>query len=187
MAKGFETRILVIRWGIWVNQAGEDDRAVWGNTTQDNVSMYQKMAESLMWINTGGWEVVASIPLDQGAYYGTGLPNSHGIGQRTWGGGYGYGSSATAGSALVLKREIDDAGSVASFDRATSYAMELERGAKAWQLRYTPIEKRSVKKGMFSSSEEEYFFDGKGYPSLAAAETARAEAASQLEEGVTRL
>lgn len=42
--------------------------------------MYQRTAESLMWINTGGWEVVASIPLDQGAYYGTGLPNSHGIG-----------------------------------------------------------------------------------------------------------
>lgn len=183
MAKAFETRILVLRWGIWVNQAGEDDRAVWGNTTQDNVSMYQKMAESLMWINTGGWEVVASIPLDQGAYYGTGLPNSHGIGQRTWGGGYGYGSSATAGSALVLKREIDDAGSIASFDRAISYAAELERSAKAWQIRYTSIEKRSAKKGLFSSSDEEYFFDGKGYPTLAAAETARADAAKQLEEG----
>jgi hypothetical protein len=94
-----------------------------------------------------------------------------------------YGSSATAGSALALKREIDDAGSIASFDRATSYAAELERSAKAWQIRYTSIEKRSVKKGMFSSSDEEYFFDGKGYPSLAAAETARADAARQLEEG----
>ncbi|HQS00366.1 MAG TPA: hypothetical protein PK060_19215 [Polaromonas sp.] len=123
MAKGFETRILVLRWGIWVNQAGgEDDRVVWGNTTQDNVSLYRKMAESLLWINTGGWEVVASIPLDQGSYYGTGLPNSHGIGQRTWGGGYGYGSSATAGSALVLKREIDDAGTCPSCARSSSAA-----------------------------------------------------------------
>ncbi len=182
MAKGFETRILVVRWGIWANQAGEDNRAVWGNTTQDNVSMYQKMAESLTSINTGGWEVVASIPLDQGSYYGTGLSNSHGMGQQTWGGGYGYGSSATAGSALVLKREIDDAGSVAAVERAAAYAAELERSAKAWQIRYTPIEKRSVKKGMFSSTDEEYFFDGKGYPSLADAETARADAAKRLEE-----
>lgn len=182
MAKGFETRILVIRWGIWANQAGENDQAVWGNTTQDNVSMYQKMAESLMSINTDGWEVVASIPLDQGSYYGTGLSNSQGTGQRTWGGGYGYGSSATAGSALVLKREIADAGSVAAAVRAAVYAAELERSAKAWQIRYTPIEKRSVKKGMFSSSDDEYFFDGKGYPSLADAETARADAAERVEE-----
>ncbi len=182
MAKGFETRILVIRWGIWVNQTGEDAQSVWGNTTQDNVSLYRKMAESVMSINAGGWEVVASIPLDQGSYYGTGLPNSHGIGQRTWGGGYGYGSSATAGSALVLKREIDDAGSVAAVERAAVYAAELERSAKAWQIRYTPIEKRSGKKRMFSSPDEEYFFDGKGYPSLADAETARADAARRVEE-----
>jgi hypothetical protein len=182
MAIGFETRILVIRWGIWVNQTGADDRAVWGNTTQDNVSLYREMAESLMAINSGGWEVVASIPLDQGSYYGTGLPNSHGMGQQTWGGGYGYGSSATAGSALVLKRQIDDAGSVAAAGRAAAYAAELERSAKAWQIRYTPIEKRSAKKGMFSSADEEYFFDGKGYPSLADAETARADAAKRFEE-----
>lgn len=178
MAKGFETRIVVIRWGIWVNQTGEDDRSVWGNTTQDNVSLYREMAETLMVINSGGWEVVASIPLDQGSY----LQNSHGIGQHTWGGGYGYGSSATAGSALVLKREIDDAGSVAAVARAAAYAAELGRSAKAWQIRYTPIEKRSVKKGMFSSSDDEYFFDGKGYPNLAEAEAARADAAGRLEE-----
>lgn len=117
MAKGYETRILVIRWGIWVNQTGETAQAVWGNATQNNVSLYQEMADNLKTINAGGWEVVASIPLDQGSYFGTGLSNHHGMGQQTWGGGYGYGSSATAGSALVLKREIDDAGSVAAVKR----------------------------------------------------------------------
>lgn len=181
MAKGYETRIMVIRWGIWTNQAGEDERSVWGNTTQNNVRLYQEMADSLISINAGGWEVVTSIPLDQGSYYGTGLLNRPGAGQRTWGGGYGYGSSATAGSALVLKREIDDAGSVAALERTASYIAELERSAKAWQIRYTSIEKRSVKTGMFSSSEE-YFFDGKGYTTLAEAETARDTAANQLEE-----
>ena len=182
MTKGFETRIVVIRWGIWVNQTGEDNRSVWGNTTQDNVSLYREMAESLMAINSGGWEVVASIPLDQGSYYGTGLQNSHGMGQQTWGGGYGYGSSATAGSALVLKREIDDAGSVAAAERAAAYAAELERSAKAWQIRYTSIQKRSVKSSLFSTAQEAYYFDGKGYPSLAEAEAARADAARRLEE-----
>lgn len=83
----------------------------------------------------------------------------------------------------MLKREIDDAGSVASFDRAAAYSAELERSAKAWQILYTSIEKRSAKKGISSSSDEEYFFDGKGYPSLFAAETARADAAKKLEEG----
>ena len=71
MAKGYETRIMVIRWGIWTNQAGEDERSVWGNTTQNNVRLYQEMADSLISINAGGWEVVTSIPLDQGSYYGT--------------------------------------------------------------------------------------------------------------------
>ena len=181
MTKGFETRIQVIRWGIWANQAGENSQAVWGKTTQNNVSLYQEIAESVVSINTGGWEVVAAIPLDQGSYFGTGLTNNHGVGQSTWGGGYGYGSSATAGAVLVLKREISDAGSSACLARASAFKAELERGAKAWQIRYSDIEKRSSKKGIFSSASEEYFFSDKGYPTLADAEAAREAVASRIE------
>ena len=82
----------------------------------------------------------------------------------------------------MLKREIDDAGSDAALKRAASYAAALERTAKAWQIRYTSIERRVDKKGLFSSGKEEFFFDGNSYPSLAAAESARADAATQLEE-----
>lgn len=100
----------MIRRGVWAYQSGGDDRSFWDNTTQGNVSLYRKMAESLKSINYGGWEVVPFVPLDQGSYYDPGLPNSHRGGQGTWGKRYGYGSSATAGSAPVLKREINDVG-----------------------------------------------------------------------------
>lgn len=181
MAQGFETRIKILKWGIWNNQGGKNVESVWGDTALNNAVMFQRMAEALTEINAQGWQVVSTIPLDQGAYFGTGLMNQQGAGAGTWGGGYGYGSSATAGTAMVLQRQIDDAGTQEAAERAKQYAAELENSAKAWSIRYQPIEKKSTKSTF--SSKDEFLFDGQSYSSMALAENARSEAAAAAERG----
>ena len=181
MAQGFETKIKILKWGIWDNQIGKSGQAVWGDTALNNAALFQRMSEALMEINAEGWQVVSTIPLDQGAYFGTGLMNQQGAGGGTWGGGYGYGSSATAGTAMVLQRQIEDAGTPAALERATRYAGELQNSATAWGIRYQPIEKKTVKSTF--SSKEEFIFDGQEYGSLALAEKARSDAAAAAEMG----
>jgi len=81
----------------------------------------------------------------------------------------------------VLQRQIEDAGTPAAAERAKQYAAELENSAKAWSIRYQPIEKKTTKSTF--SSKNEFFFDGQGYGSQALAEKARSEAAAAAERG----
>lgn len=182
MTKGIETRVKVLRWGIWNNEKGRDELSFWGDITQRNVEAFSLLASAVQDINEGGWRVVTTLPIQQGQYFAKGLMNhGGGVGNSGWGGGYGWGASATAGTALILQRDIDDAGSTEAAARARSYSMELERVSKAWEIRYTPIERRTVKTGMLKTVDE-YVFGQKVYPSLESAEEARAALAIDAEQ-----
>ena len=182
MKNGIETRILVLRWPLWQNEKGASSAGSWGDLTQNQVKMHSLLGSALQQINADGWRVVASLPIQQGAYYGTGLENvSSGV-KTTWGGGYGWGTSATSGSALILQRDIDDAGSEAAAERAKQYAKELENSARAWEIRYSPIEQRTKKTGMFSTVTE-FVFGDEAFETLEAAEAARSKYALSIETG----
>jgi hypothetical protein len=179
----YETRFLVSEWGIWQNTKElESDAAREGHVTQRKVRFFQSLATQLAQLNAAGWQVVSSIPIEQGAFYATGLSN-RATGGKSWGGGYGYGATATAGMCLMLQRPIEDFGSTAAHQRQHGYQLEMERQQKAWETRYTAIDQHTPKTSLFAKAQVTYTFAGREFTSLDEAEAFRETVAVQTEKG----
>jgi hypothetical protein len=181
-AKHYETRFLVSEWGIWQNAKELDSAAREGNVTQRKVRFFQSLATQLEQLNSLGWQVIGSMPIEQGAFYATGLSNRS-SGGSSWGGGYGYGATATAGMCLILQRPIDDFGSAQAQQRQRGYQVEMERQQKAWEIRYTGIDQHTPKTSLFAKAQVTYTFAGREFPSLEEAEAHRETVAKQMEKG----
>lgn len=179
----YETRFLVSEWGIWQNTKELDsDSAREGHVTQKKVRFFQSLATQLEQLNALGWQVIGTMPIEQGAFYATGLIN-RASGGKSWGGGYGYGATATAGMCLILQRPIDDFGSPEAQQRQLGYQLEMERQQKAWEIRYTAIDQHVPKVGLFSKAPVTYAFAGQEFTSLEEAEGHREGLAKQAEMG----
>ncbi len=179
----YETRFLVSEWGIWQNTTELDSNSAReGNVTQSKARFFQSLASQLAQVNALGWQVIGTMPIEQGAFYGTGLMN-YTQGRGAWGAGYGYGATATAGMCLILQRPIDDFGSAQAQERQRGYQLEMERQQKAWEIRYTTIDQYTPKGSLFVKGELTYTFAGREFINLADAEAHREALAKQMEQG----
>jgi hypothetical protein len=179
----YETRFMVSEWGIWRNTNELDgNSAQEGKVTQSKARFFQSLATQLAQLNALGWQVIGTMPIEQGAFYATGLMN-YAQGRGTWGAGYGYGATATAGMCLILQRPIDDFGSTEAQQRQLGYQLEMERQQKAWEIRYTTIEQNTTKGSLFAKGELTYTYAGRSFIDLADAEAHREALAEQMEKG----
>lgn len=179
-----ETRIVVLWWDVDKHDHCSTPTSHWGEFGPMQIQYHKELLRLLQEVNPAGWLVSAVLPLQQGMYFADALENNMGGGITTWGAGYGYGVSGTAGASVILQRPIDDLGSDAAKRRAAMYATELQRSQESWKVRSTPIESEIRKTG-FLSKAAIYVFDGNEYESIAAAVAARSTKADKILEGAS--
>jgi hypothetical protein len=179
--KAMETRIVVLWWDVDRHDHGSDTTSQWGEFGPMQIQYHKELLRLLQEVNPAGWVVSAVLPLEQGIYFADALQNKA-SGYLTWGAGYGYGVSGTAGASVILQRDIDDLGSDAAKLRAALYEIQLKRSQESWEVRITPIKSETRKTG-FLSTATVYLFDGKEYESFAAARVARSAKADKIRNG----
>jgi hypothetical protein len=171
----YETKWFRKHWGWRRTNRNNTKSGDYGFMEPDWEKIDKTMNDLTDTLNNEGWEIKTTIPLISSEYSTTGLSNSAGAFQGSWGGGYGYGAGYTDGVILICQRatEISEEESAvrkkARADRLAAEARQAAANEAGAAVRKEQIE--IVSKGMFKA--DAYRYEGVEYASRVDAEAKR--------------